>query len=233
MKKKNLILIVAIAICFIACILLILVNVLGINIIKHYDTQIGAFDIKYYGNFNTVKAVKIYEGAIRRGTFDLFVDKEIIENSNEFPPYLEDINADGHEDIVIPHSKDSTDTQRYAIYLWNNNTAMFEECTAMQDVSNLTKGDNNNYFSSMTVHKVIYEEQINIPEIYEEHKINTEYTLIDGKLYLSKNNTLIYYSETDIYCYVTTDYDPTSGEIIYSLEDWMSEKEVSKIRFFN
>ena len=110
MKKKNLILIVAIAVCFIACLLLLLVNVFDLNIIKHHDIQIGDLNVKYYGNFKTVKTVKIYDGSIRRGTFELSVDNEIIENSNEYPPYLEDINMDGHEDVMIPHSKDASGT---------------------------------------------------------------------------------------------------------------------------
>ena len=233
MKKKNLILTVAIAVCFIACILLLLVNVFDLNIIKHHDIQIGDLIVKYYGNFKTVKTVKIYDGSIRRGTFELSVDNEIIENSNEYPPYLEDINMDGHEDVMIPHSKDASGTPRYAVYLWNNDIAMFEECSSMLDIANLTKGDDNSFFSSMTIHKVIYEAQINIPEIYEEHKINTEYKLIDGKLNLIRNYTLVYYSSTDAYCYITTDYDATTGEIISSLDDWMSEEEASQVRFYN
>ena len=73
---------------------------------------------------------------------------------------------------------------------------------------------------------------MNVPEVYESHKINTEYKIIDEKISLVRNYTLIYYSDTDAYCFVKTDYDIKSGEIISSVEDWMSEKEASQIKFY-
>ncbi len=233
MKNKNSFLIVAIAIALIACVMLLLVNVFELNLIKHHDIQLGELSVKYYGDFNKVKIIKIYDGSIRKGTFDLSVDKNILLNSNEYSPYFDDINEDGHEDILIPHSKDAADTPRYAVYLWNNQIKMFENVPFMVDIANLSKGDESNYFSLVSLHKTIFEEQKNIPEVYEYHKINTEYQIVNEKICLVKNYTLIYYSETDAYCYVKTDYDPENGEIISCIEDWIDEKEASEIKFYN
>ncbi len=232
MKKKNVILIAAIIICLGICILLLLVNVLGLNIIKHEDIQLPLFSVKYYGNFNSAKIVKIYDGAIRRGTFELEVDKNILENSNEYSPYQDDINHDGHDDILIPHSLDENASIRYAVFMWDNENKMFKQTDTLCDVANLTVDENGNLHSFLNLHKTIYPADKNVPEIYETHHIATEYKLIDGDFCLLRNYTLIYYSETDTYCYVTTDYDTASGEIISSVEDWMSEEESSKIKFY-
>ncbi len=232
MKKKNVILIAAIIICLAICILLLLVNVLGLNIIKHEDIQLPLVSVKYYGNFNSAKIVKIYDGAIRRGTFELEVDKNVLDNYNENLPYLDDLNNDGHDDILIPHSFDAQTSIRYAVYIWNNEIKMFEESKALSDVANIEFDDNDVLTSFLSLHNVIYEAQSNVPEVYENHRICKEYKLLDGTFRLIRENNLIYYSETDAYCYVTTNFDAENGEIISSVEDWLNEEEASQIKFY-
>lgn len=232
MKKKNVILVVSIIICLIACILIFLVNVLGLNIIKHKDIQLGELSVKYYGSFSSVKTVKIYDGAIRLGTFELSVSNEILDNSNKYLPYLDDLNQDGHNDILIPHSLDENGSIRYSVYTWNNEIKMYEGSKILADVSNLTFSDDGNLHSFINLHKTIYPADKNIPEIYETHRISTEYKLIDARFYLVRNYTLIYYSETDAYCYVMADYDTESGEIVSFVEDWMTEEEAAQIKFY-
>ena len=55
--------------------------------IKYDEIQVNNLFVKYYGDFDGVNIVKIYDGAIRRGTFELQVDKNILDKSNENPPY--------------------------------------------------------------------------------------------------------------------------------------------------
>ena len=232
MEKKKLILIISIIICLLACIFLLLVNVFGLNLIRHEDIQIDNISLKYYGNLNSVKVVKIYDGAIRRGTFEIGVDKSILEKSNEYSPYLDDINQDGHKDILLPHSFDQSNSIRYSVYIWNNVSKMFEETEELTDVANLTFDDEGNLLSFVNIHKTIFPADKNVPEIYESRRISKKFKLIDGAFHLVSDYTLIYYSETDAYCYSMTDYDPVSGEIVSLTEDWMTEKEAAQIKFF-
>ncbi|MBR2387588.1 MAG: hypothetical protein IKB02_02330 [Clostridia bacterium] len=232
MKKKNIILIAAIALCLAACILLLLVNVFKLNIIKHGDIQLLNISVKYYGNFNSVKAVKIYDVSIRRGTFELTVDKSILDNSKEYAPYLDDLNGDGHNDILIPHSLDANNSIRYALYIWNNENKMFEGYNDLADLANISFNEEGNLTSFSNLHNVIFEAQANVPKVYENHRIITEFKLVDGIFRMVSKNELIYYSDTDIYCLVTTEFDDKTGEVVSFIEDWLNEKEASEIKFY-
>ncbi len=232
MKRKNIVLYIAIALCLIACLLVFIVKKFELNIIKYDSIQVGELSVKYYGDFDGVGKVKIYNGSIRRGTFELRVDKDILDNLNETSPYLDDINGDGHEDILIPHSKDSNLDVRYAAFLWNNDIEMFEASEALKDIANISIDDEGVLSSDMTLHHVTFPAEKNIPEEYEKHYVSAEYKLIEGNFKPLREYTLIYYSENDIYCYVKKDYNTESGELISFEEDWMSSKEAEQIKIY-
>ena len=230
MKKKNIILCIAIAICLIACIFVLLVKVFEINLIKHDSIQTGGFNVKYYGTFDGVKLVKIYDGVIRRGTFELTVDKELTDKSNENPPYLKDINLDGHEDFLIPHSKDKNGDLRYAAFIWNNEIKMFEASELLGDIANMSMDEVDVLHSSMTIYNVVFPGGHNVPEEYEEHHITAQYKLVNGKFQPLREYDLIYYSESDIYCYSKKDYNPENGELVEFEEDWMTPEEAEELK---
>ena len=50
--------------------------------------------------------MKIYDGTIRRATANIYIDPILFEEINLFLPYSDDLNGDGHPDILIPHSKE-------------------------------------------------------------------------------------------------------------------------------
>lgn len=228
MKRKNIVLYIAIAICVLACIFVLLVKVFNLNLIRHNTVQVGEFSVKYYGDFDSVHKVKIYDGLVRRGTFELIADKETVVKSNENAPYLKDINADGHEDMIIPHSKDVNLDVRYAAFLWNNDTQMFEACDILSDIANISV-DDGIISSSMTLYKVVWAGGANLPEEYEKSYVSANYKIVDGKVMPLREYTLIYYSENDIYCHVKKDYNPENGEMIEFEEDWMTPKQAEKI----
>ena len=225
MKRKNIVLFIAIAICLVLCLFVFLVKVAEVNIIKHDDINLGELSVEYYGGFDVVRVVKIYDGSIRKGTFELLVDKDLLAKSNEYPPYLDDLNGDGHEDILIPHSTDSKLNVRYAAFIWNNDKKMFEECELLGDIANISINESDVISSNMELHIVITPEQKNTPEEYEKHYISAEYKIEDGKITPIREYTLIYYSENDIYCHVMKDYNPENGELISTVEDWMTPEE--------
>ena len=229
MKRKNTILTIAILICVLACLFVFCVRAFNLNIIKHHEVQIGDFTINYWGDFKNVRSISIYENGVRRGSFDISIDKNVIEAANEVPPYLDDLNGDGHDDILIPHSIGENFTFRYAAFIWNNDIKMFEASVLLRDAMDIKHTDNETLTTYLKLHKAIYPEQLNIPEVYEEYRIFTEYKIYQGDLCISHEYTLIYYSETDAYCYVKTDYDVTTGEIISNIEDWLSPREASEI----
>ena len=229
MKRKNTIFGVAVLVLAIACLFLFSVKALGLSIIKHHETQLNDLTIKYYGDFNNIKAVKVYDGAIRRGTFELSISDEIIDTINQFPPYLLDLDRDGFDDLLIPHSNDNTGEKRYAVYFWNNDIAMYKESEAFSDLANIIIGDDHSIKSTVSLHNVLYSAQTNVPEIYEEKTIIKEFILKEDGFHILREYTLIYYSENDIYCYVTVDYDTETDEIISSVEDWLTPEQASKI----
>ena len=230
MKRKNIVLFIAIALCLVLCLFVFLIKVVEVNIIKHDEITLGELSVEYYGGFDIVRIVKVYDGAIRRGTFELSVDKELLDRSNECPPYLDDLNGDGHEDILIPHSTDSNLDVRYAAFIWNNETKMFEECELLADIANISINDSDVLSSNMELRIVTIPEQKNIPEEYEKYYISAEYKRADGKITPIRQYTLIYYSENDIYCHVMEDYNPENGELISTVEDWMTPEEAEKLQ---
>ena len=231
MKKKNTLLLATVIICIIACLFALLVKAFDLNIFKLYEIQLGDIYIKYYGGFDGIQIVKIYNGAIRRGTFELNVSEEIIETANENTAYLEDLNKDGHDDVLIPHSMDSSLAIRYSAFLWDNETKMFEKYEALSDIANISyEGDS--LYSNMSIKKVLYPEDKNVPEVYETYSINAEYIIYENAIRCLREYTLIYYSETDAYCYTKNDYDIKTGEIISSIDNWLTSEEVSNVTFY-
>ena len=228
MKKKNIVLYIAIALCALACIFVLLIKVFDLDLIKHNSVQVGEFNVKYYGDFDSVHSIKIYDDLVRRGSFDLEADKAVITKLNENSPYLDDLNGDGHEDMVIPHSKDYNGNLRYAVFLWNNDTKMFEASEALCDIANVSI-DDGIISSSMTLYKTVWEGGINLPEEYEKSYVSAEYQIANGKVMPLREYTLIYYSENDIYCHVKNDYNTENGEIAQFEEDWMTPEEAEKI----
>ena len=228
MKRKNIILCIAIAVCLSACIFVFLVKVAGVNMIKYEELQLNNLFIKYYGDFDGANTVKVYEGSIRRGTFELNVDKNILDKSNENPPYFHDLNGDGHDDILIPHSTDVNLAVRYAAFIWNNDTKMFEACKPLSDIANFSIDDSDILSSNMELKVTISPEEINVPEIYENHYVYLDCKLYEGNFVILREDTLIYYSENDIYCNTIKHYDTKSGEIIFEDEDWMTPEEAEE-----
>ena len=94
------------------------------------------------GDFKNVRSISIYENGVRRGSFDISIDKNVIEAANEAPPYLDDLNGDGHDDILIPHSIGENFTFRYAAFIWNNDIKMFEASALLRDAMDIKHTDN-------------------------------------------------------------------------------------------
>ena len=230
MKRKNTLLYIAIIIVILACLFVLSVKTLGLNIIKHHDTQLSGLTIKYYGGFNGINIVKVYDGAIRRGTFELSVSKDVIDSINKNPPYLYDLDRDGSEDLLIPHSSDKNGDIRYAVFFWKNNVSMYEASEILHDVANLKIDDDHSITSSVSLHTVIHPEENNLPEIYEDRTILTEFKLSPDGFKLLREYTLVYYSENDIYCYIKHDYNTDTGELVSAVEDWLTPEEASKIQ---
>ena len=230
MKAKNIFLLIAIIICSALCIFLFLTNVLGLNIVRHHTMQLDGFTLKFYGSFSEVTTLKIYDGAIRRATLDFSADPDIFSDPSKYQPYLEDLNSDGHPDIIVPHSKDHTDSTRYAAFLWDNEAKMFTDTGVLNDIANIKiNKDDHSLTSYMVLHTTIYEEQLNIPEMYEERQILKEFKIIADKYTLFREYSLIYYSESDIYCYSKYDYDAENGELICTSESWLTAEQATKI----
>lgn len=230
MKTKNIFLSIAIIICAILCIFLFLTNVLGLNIVKHYSMQLGDFTLKFYGNFSEVTTLKIYDGAIRRATLEFSADRDIFYDPSNYDPYFDDLNGDGHPDIIVPHSKDHSTSNRYAAFLWDNETKMFIDTGVLNDVANIKiNKDDYSLTSYMVLHTTLFEEELNMPEMYEESQILKEFKIIDGNYILYREYSLTYYSETDIYCYSKYEYDKDSDELVCSSENWLSPEEAAKI----
>ena len=230
MKRKNTILFIAIIVVILACLFVLSVNTLDLNIIKHHDTQLRNLSIKYYGDFDSINVVKVYNGAIRRGTFDLSVSEDVIDSINKNPPYLYDLDRDGIEDLLIPHSSDKNGDIRYAVFFWKNDVSMYEASELLRDLANVKIDDDHSITSSVSLHTVIHPEENNLPEIYEEKTVITEFKLCEDSFKLLREYTLIYYSENDIYCYIMNDYDTKTGELVSAIEDWLTPEEASKIQ---
>ena len=232
LSLKKIITWAAIIICVIACAFIIITDSFGIeiNIIKHHDTQLNGLTLKFYGDLKEIKLLKVYDGSTRRATLKISVDKAILEEAHTFQPYLDDLNGDGHLDLIVPHSKDDNQDFRYAAFLWDRNSSMFTDSGALNDIANISLNtDTGTITSTMLIRTLIAEEQPNLPEIYETRKVLTEYKMIDDYFVAYREVALTYYSETDIYCYSIYDYDPELEKLVYTDEQWISAEKAQNI----
>lgn len=231
-KRNNIIFYVTVACCIIVCLFIIIVNSFNIDLylIKHYDMQLNGYTLKFYGDFDKTHILKVYEGSVRRATLPISIENEIFDEANKFIPYFDDVNGDGHPDLIVPHSYDANSNFRYAVFPWNNASSMFTNTNVLNDLANITVNtDQNTVSSSMLIRTVVAEEQPNIPEIYMSEKIYTEYKLIEGSFVKYMQRSLTYYSETDIYCYSTYEYNNETKEFECLDERWLSEEKAADI----
>jgi hypothetical protein len=192
--------------------------------------QLNGYTLKFYGDFEKTHILKVYEGSVRRATLPISIENEIFDEANKFIPYFEDINGDGHPDLFVPHSKDNNLDFRYAIFIWDNKVSMFTDTGVLNDLANINVNiDQNTVSSSMLIRTVIVDEQPNLPEIYTTEKVFEEYKFIDGTCVKYKEISLTYYSETDIYCYSTHEYNSETKEFECLDEQWLSEEKASEI----
>ena len=231
-KPKIIILSVAILLCLAACFFVLATDFWGmnINIIKHHEMQLEGFTLKLYGDLNDVRCIKVFEGKIRRATADISVDTSLLDQANSFIPYLDDLNGDGHLDMLVPHSKDADSQTRYAALIWDNSIEMFYKAEALSDIANIkTDPQNGTLKSSLSTYTVVIPEQPNAPEIYEERRSLTEYRIIDSEYIPFREVALTYYSDTNMYCYSTYDYNEETKELTYTDEQWLTPKKAEEI----
>ena len=231
-KRNNIIFYVAIICCIIVCLFIIITNVFNIELylIKHHEMQLSEYTLKFYGDLEKTHVLKVYEGSIRRATVPLSVENEIFDEANKLIPYLEDVNGDGHPDLFVPHSKDNNLDFRYAVFTWDNETAMFTDTGVLSDLANIEVDLNESTITSkMLLRTVIAEAQPNLPEEYELKNVYTEYKLIDGAFVAFKELSLTYFSETDIYCYSIYEYNSETKELEYVDEQWMDAEKAQGI----
>ena len=173
-KRSNIIFYVAIICCIIVCLFIIITNVFNVELylIKHHEMQMGEYTLKFYGDMEKTRVLKVYEGSIRRASLPLSVENEIFDEANKLAPYLEDVNGDGHPDLFVPHSKDNNLDFRYAVFIWDNKNAMFTDTGVLGDLANIDVDLNENTVTSkMLLRTVIAEAQPNLPEEYESKNV--------------------------------------------------------------
>ena len=220
MDKKKLITVI-ICILIVALLTLILIN--RTNIISHHTCDAEGYSFSFKGSFYSVKKVVIKSEELGRISLPFEASTDIFD-SDDFNITFTDINADGAKDILIPCLYEGEDTF-FSIFTAKDGSFVYNEALRSLPFKSSSEGI---IYSEYTQKEIIAEATENSPEDYILTHAIERHVLRDEKLITLERRAIIYYSESNYYCYSIYTYDPEYDELTYSDEKWFSREDVDK-----
>lgn len=220
MDKKKLITLIG-CIIIIALLTLILIN--RTNIISHYTCDTESYSFSFKGSFNSVRKVVIKSEELGRISLPFEASPDIFD-SDDFNITFTDINADGANDILIPCLYEGEDIF-FSIFPAKDGSYVYNEALRSLPFKSSSEGI---IYSEYTQKEIITEATENSPEDYILTHAIERHVLRDAKFITLEKRAIIYYSESDYYCYSVYTYDPEYDELIYSDEKWFSREDLDK-----
>ncbi len=224
MKKKSIIIHLIIGIFVLISATVLIFSLVGT---KHLEMRTGEYVLKYYGSFSEATKLKIYRNSKKLCTLEISIPADFLDGKPE--PYLDDLDLDGRDDLLVPHSTDLDGELRYSAYIYNNEEHAFVAAKALSDAANISVNVEKHVITSLThMRKEIAPSHDNAPAVYEDSRILSTYEFRNGELIEAERKMITYYHETNYYCYSQYIFNEESQELECMLEDWFDPKELSK-----
>ena len=156
--------------------------------------------------------------------------KSVGEQNGTYGFQILDLNFDGYNDLKI--AVDASGEQLTEIcFLQDPKTGKYHRSDAFSGLYTVGVDPKQHAIFSFS-HTRVDEEAIgDDPATYTLTDTTTAYVWEDGKLVPYRRMSLIYYSETDSYCYTVSDYSNVINDFLEGSDRWLSPKEYESTDF--
>ena len=197
---------------------------ISLNFTKYHTATADGKEFSFYGSFGRVGKVTVREDGKKLCSLEIDADADIYAEDLSAIE-LCDVNEDGKTDLLIAYAKDEDNDVHRHLFLARN-----DEYTLAKDVDAVNFTEENGTIISEE-QKITYlaetVEEYTVP--YEDAVSRTVYEYYDGKVIPITMLKVSYYSESDIYCIGSWEYDEENERLISMSEDWLTPEEYSKV----
>ena len=219
--------IITICLAVIAAALLISLLWLILNPVSYYEFEEDGYTFNYKGSFGKARRVVIKNDGGKISTVRIKSDTEIFESIEDFNAIISDINGDKEEDILLPTAHDDEGDVVYSIFIFDDSKFTKYEDAELTNPN--FDAETNIIYTEESIKLVIQEATKTNPEFYElTEKIAKHAFDGDGKLITLAERSIIYYSESDYYCYAIYEYSEETKDLAYVDEIWFDPIKLDK-----
>lgn len=210
-----------------ALVFIIVVNLISCGEGKLLDTIDSGINVyKLYGK-DKVSHIKVYRAS--ELLFETDVNGTVTKDGSyeHFGLICNDMDFDGTEDFGLIVSA-SNGKIRYNCYTYNQSTGKYSKNQFLSALGNISFDNENQNVIEMQISK-LYDEPVegnNDPLDYTESKTKIIYKWSDEELIEQSRTSLVYYSESDIYSYITYIYNNENAE--EDTELWIEPSELEQ-----
>lgn len=226
-NKKNLILLIA-AIIAITAIIILCFKIFDIhfNFVTYHSFEQDGYSFTFKGSSGEVRKLKIEKDSKKITVLPFEASSEVFDNEFGFSAKFIDINTDENKDLIIPRIVDSDGDIHYQAFL-SDTEGGFTYNELLCDLVNVSVDEENSLvFTDSTFKEIIAEETKFSPEFFIRTHMIKKHAFMDGEFITLEERAIIYYSETDYYCYSIYKYDEAEKKLKYVDEQWFDYEEI-------
>lgn len=222
-----------IPIIFLAAVMLIAVSLLlvdfgsvdvSLNFQKYHTATADGKEFNFYGSFGRVGKITVRKNGKKLCSLKIDADADIYTDALCAVEVC-DVNGDEKNDLLIAYAKDEDKDVHRLLFLAKN-----DEYILAKDVDAVNFAEENGAIISEE-QKITYlaetVEEYTVP--YEKYVSRTVYEYHEGKVIPISMLKVSYYSESNIYCIGSWEYDEYTEKLVSMSEDWLSAEEYSEV----
>lgn len=211
--------IITIALAIVALALLLALAALIFNPISYYEFEEDGYTFIYRGSFGKARRVVIKNDGEKISTVHIKSDADMFEGTESFGAIIADLDADADEDVLLPTAYDEDGDVICSVFLFDGAEFAVYEGAALANPT--LDAESKIIYTEETVKVVIEEATKNSPEFYERSEKIAQHAFdANGTLIALAERAIIYYSETDYYCYSIYEYSEETKDLAYVDEIW-------------
>lgn len=215
--KTSKILIICLSVVTLA--LLVSLAALILNPVSYYEFEQDGYSFNYKGSFGKARRVIIKNDGKKISAVHIKSNANIFDSIEKFSAVIADLDGDSDEDILLPTAHDEESDVICSVLCFDGNEFVAYEGAALANPT--FDAESKIIYTEETVKLVIEEATKNSPEFYEStEKIAQHAFDADGTLITLAERAIIYYSETDYYCYSIYEYSEETKDLAYVDEIW-------------
>lgn len=189
-----------------------------------YETEIDAVTYRVRGSGSRAKQIVLKKEDAVIWSQAVNVSSTVGSLGGNYGFEVLDLNFDGHKDFMIADNK-SGDAVSYICWLWDEDEADYVRSEALSGLCNVQADSEMKAIFAFS-HTYEYEKAYaDAPASSITTDSATKYQWLDGKLIPAIRVSIIYYSETDLYCYSVAYYDAELEEFGDSDDVWLTPEE--------